>query len=293
MGRFLEWPRLYPKPNDQPGAHARAVTLQLPTPLSSHKRVAAFFLLPDCDIRCSFCISHDGFDVVGLQRAERLLELLAETSIESVVLGGGEPLLWPNDLGRLAQRCRELGLVSQVNTHGGGLAGRFEQLPAVDRFILPIESMDPAVHDDLRRGHAGHHEMVTDLVERLVVAGRELTFATVLTSRNHADMSAIAGYLGDLSARGARIHAWHIYNFLPEGRGGARKIAQDLAVPREVFLDSCGVAKGAGLEFPVYRRDDMLRSSTVEFFWFDGGALCMGGQNLVGVPVRPGLEDAW
>lgn len=254
--------------------------MRLPAPLPAHKRVAAFFLLPDCDIRCTFCISHDGFDVVDQAPAERFLELLSETSIESVVLGGGEPLLWPHDLARLAQRCRELGLVSQINTHGAGLAARFADLSAADRFILPIESTDPAVHDNLRRGHAGHHAMVTDLVERLLAAERELTFATVVTSENQADVPAIAEHLGALRARGARIHAWHLYNFLPEGRGGARKLAERLAVPRETFLAACAAAKGAGLGFPVYRRDDMLRSSTVEFFWFDGGTLHMGGQEL-------------
>jgi hypothetical protein len=28
--------------------------------------------------------------------------------------------------------------------------------------------------------------------------------------------------------------------------------------------------------FRVYRRDDMLRSSTVEFYWYHGGRLCTG-----------------
>jgi len=257
------------------------MTVELPIEIPEHKRVAAFFLLPDCDIRCTFCISHNGFDVVDEERARLFLELLAPTSIESVVLGGGEPLLWPHDLARLATRCGELGMVSQLNTHGGGLMERFGELAGVDRFILPVESTDPAVHDNLRRGKLGHHRMVCELIERAIDVGRELTFATVVTAENHQDVAGIGAWFAELEARGARIHAWHLYNFLPEGRGGARRIAQHLALPREDFLAACAAAKGTGLGFPVYRRDDMLRSSTVEFFWFEDGRLCVGGERLV------------
>jgi MoaA/NifB/PqqE/SkfB family radical SAM enzyme len=255
--------------------------MQLPCALPEHKRIAAFFLLPDCDIRCTFCISHNGFDVVDFERARGFLELLSRTSIESVVLGGGEPLLWPHGLGRLARLCAELGLTSQLNTHGGGLLERLEELDGVDRFILPIESTEPSVHDNLRRGRFGHHAMVTDLVARLIDAGRELTFASVVTSENHRHVGDIALWLAGLRERGARIHAWHLYNFLPEGRGGSRKLVAGLAVSREEFLAACATAKAASLDFPVYRRDDMLRSSTVEFFWFESGVLRMGGQQLV------------
>ncbi len=252
--------------------------MHLPGPLPEHKKVAALFLLPDCDIRCSFCISHDGFDVIDFASAARFLERVAPTSIESVVLGGGEPLLWPHDLGELARRGTELGLTIQVNTHGGGLLCRLGGLEAVGRFVLPLESTDPQIHDSLRRGSAGHHAVVARLVERLMAAEREITFATVVTSRNCAGVAEIADHLGELEGRGARIHAWHLYNFLPRGRGGSR--AASLAVPRARFLEACASAKGAGLGFPVYRRDNMLRSSTVEFFWFEGGELCMGGEEL-------------
>jgi len=265
--------------------------MRFPSPLPEHKKVAAFFLLPDCDIRCTFCISHDGFDVVEDGRARELVELLGRSSIESLVLGGGEPLLWPGRLAALACHAREQGLVTQLNTHGRGLLERMDELMVVDRIILPVESHDPVVHDDLRRGMTGHHAMVLRTVEELVARGRELTFATVVTARNHLDVPRIASWMGELCARGARVHAWHLYNFLPEGRGGARKIAESLAIPHEEFLTACAAAKGAGLPCAVYRRDHMLRSSSVEFFWFEGGELRMGGGELEG--REPSLAPAW
>lgn len=254
--------------------------MQFPFELPPHKKVAAFFLLPDCDIRCTFCISHNDFDVADDERARQFIDLLGESSIESLVLGGGEPLLWPGDLAGLARHAGDRGLITQLNTHGGGLLERMDSLEPVTRIILPVESSDAKVHDNLRRGRVGHHAMVLETLEELIARGREVTFATVVTSENHGDVSRIADWIGGLEQRGARVHAWHLYNFLPEGRGGARKIAGHLAIPHEDFLTACRLAKGAGLNASVYRRDNMLESSTVEFFWFEKGELCMGGGEL-------------
>ncbi|MFT7487556.1 MAG: MoaA/NifB/PqqE/SkfB family radical SAM enzyme [Candidatus Paceibacteria bacterium] len=267
--------------DSKPTESASAV-LDLGAAVPSHKQVAAFFLLPACDIRCSFCISHNEFDVARPADAEGLMEALAQTSIDSVVLGGGEPTLWPHDLNALAASARRLGITTQLNTHGGGVLAKLDDYSEIDRFILPLESSDPAVHDNLRRGFDGHHKMVLELIDALVSAGRELTFATVVTSENHADIPKLAAWIGALCARGARVHAWHLYNFLPEGRGGAREIAAHLATTREQYLAACAAAKGAGLDFAVYRRDNMLKSSSVEFFWFEKGALHMGGGDLTG-----------
>lgn len=258
--------------------------MKAPLSLPEHKSVAAFFLLPACDIRCVFCISHDDFDVVGPERARELMDFLASQSIESVVLGGGEPTLWPHDVNELARYASEAGLVTQLNTHGAGVRENLDKYSHVDRFILPVESTRAEVHDDLRRGLEGHHAMVMALIDELIARGREVTFATVVTSRNHMDVPAIAAWIRTLLDRGAKVHSWHLYNFLPEGRGGARKIAESLATTREEFLGACSAAKGAGLGFPVYRRDNMLKSSSVEFFWYEQDELHVGGDELARAP---------
>lgn len=256
--------------------------MDLPRALPDHKRVAAFFLLPACDIRCTFCISHNSFDSASEEKARALMGVLAESSIDSVVLGGGEPTLWPGDVNALAGHAQSLDLVTQLNTHGGGLLENLERYSNIDRFILPIESHRPAVHDNLRRGWSGHHAMILELVEALLREQRTISFATVITAENHGDVLGMASWMSELQARGARIHAWHLYNFLPEGRGGAGKLAANLACSRAEFLRACTEAKGADLGFPVYRRDNMLESSTVEFLWFEQGTLCMGGEDLTG-----------
>jgi len=252
--------------------------MDLPLALPETKKIAAFFLLPDCDLRCRFCIAEARFDTVDLPTAKSVLTALAATSIESVVLGGGEPTLWPHDLNALARHGRAHGLIVQLNTHGGSLREKLDSYPEIDRFILPIESTDPAHHDDLRRGQDGHFQAVVAALESLIERQRQITFSTVVTSENHLEVPRIAAWIQRLESRGARIHAWHLYNFLPLGRAGAQRRAAALALPREDFLEACRLAKSAGLTCAVYRREDMMRSSSVEFFWFDGGVFHVGGQ---------------
>jgi MoaA/NifB/PqqE/SkfB family radical SAM enzyme len=244
--------------------------------IAPRKRIASLFLLPDCDMACRFCASERGFSTMKLELAEELLETLRERGFESVVFGGGEPSLWPHGLGRLTRLARRLGFVVQVCTNGVSLPAGFPGDASVDRYILPLESMDPAIHDRLRIHEDGHHALMLRRVEELAGSGRGLTLSTVVTRDNIGEIDALADYLRGARSRGVALHAWHLYRFLPVGRGG-RPNAQRLAVSHGAFLDACGHAKRAGLGFPVYRRDNMLRSSSVEFFWAESGRLQVGG----------------
>lgn len=220
--------------------------------------------------------------------AEGLLENLRKRGFDSVVFGGGEPSLWPHGLGQLTRRARRLGFVVQVCTNGVGLPAGFAGDPSVDRYILPIESMDPAIHDRLRIHDDGHHALMLRRVEELAGSGRELTISTVITRDNLGEVDKIADYLRRAQSRGVRLHAWHLYRFLPVGRGG-RPNARRLGVSRGEFREACAHAKSAGLDFPVYRRDNMLRSSSVEFFWAEQGRMQIGSR--VAAAITPSAPD--
>jgi MoaA/NifB/PqqE/SkfB family radical SAM enzyme len=243
--------------------------------LDPRRRIASLFLLPDCDMACRFCASERGFSTMDAKVAAELLALLRERGFASVVFGGGEPSLWPHGLERLTDRARRLGFVVQVCTNGVGLPDDFADDASVDRYILPLESTDPAVHDRLRIHHGGHHALMLRRIEQLAGSGRALTVSTVITRDNLGEIDALADYLRGARERGVRLHAWHLYRFLPVGRGG-RPNAERLTVSRADFLDACERAKQAGLGCRVYRRDNMLRSSSVEFFWAEEGRLRIG-----------------
>lgn len=244
--------------------------------LDPRKRIAAVYLLPDCDMACTFCGSETNFAVMSRPQAEAMLVALKAQGILNVVLGGGEPFLWPHGLLELAQTAKGLGFTVQVCTNGIHLPEGFEGLPMLDRFILPLEALDPAVHDQLRRHTGGHHAVVLDRLHALARASREITVSTVVTRENLGELPALAAFLGGLKAAGARIHAWHLYRFLPVGRAGARN-GDRLGTSFETFAAAVEGARKVDLGFPVYRRSDMLHASSVAYVWAEGGGLKVGG----------------
>jgi len=255
--------------------------------IAPHKWIASVFLLPDCNLSCSFCASELGFETATFAQVAELLHDLRGTSIRSVVFGGGEPTLWPHGLERICRLAARLGFLVQVCTNGVALPEGFERMEGVKRFILPIEAADAETHDDLRVSRRQHLQVVLERVRALTAAGREMTFSTVVTSRNLDRLAEIGRLLGSLRTGGARIHAWHVYRFVPLGRGGAGDPA-GLSVDTTAFLRACEGAKRLPLEFPVYRRDDLFASTSVEFFWFER----INGQvRRMRLPERPAGND--
>ncbi|MBL0313558.1 MAG: radical SAM protein [Holophagaceae bacterium] len=252
--------------------------------LDPRKRIASLFLTPSCDMGCRFCASETEFAVMSFDEAASLICAL-RGRIDGVVLGGGEPFLWPHGLEKLACLACDMGFQVQVCTNGVNMPAGYERIEAIHRYILPLEAMDPQLHDSLRiRTGGGHHGIVMDRIQALANAGREITLSTVVTSKNIGELQAIAEWLAWQSLVGLKVHAWHLYRFLPVGRGGVPH-GQELAVDREGYLRACGAVKSAGLPFQVLRRDDMTKASTVEFCWFEKGRLRLGSEasrDLVG-----------
>lgn len=243
--------------------------------LDPRKHIASLFMTPLCGMHCRFCASETDFEVMSFDQAAALLVAL-RGRVDSVVLGGGEPFLWPNDLEKLTCFAADLGFQVQVCTNGVNLPQGFEQISSIGRYILPLESLDPGLHEGLRqlRG-GGHHGLVLDRIRTLVQAERELTLSTVVTAENLPGLQDLAEWLVAECLSGLKLHAWHLYRFLPVGRGGAPN-GQELAVDRDQYLKACRALKAAGLPFTIYQRDDMRRATSVEFFWFEQGRLRMG-----------------
>jgi MoaA/NifB/PqqE/SkfB family radical SAM enzyme len=249
------------------------------TGLSPRKTIASLFLSPRCDMSCRFCASEQDFSEMSFQQATALLGALRERSVRNVVLGGGEPFMWPHGLVRISEVARAAGFTVQVCTNGVSLPDGFQNIASSDRYILPLESMDPEGHDNLRRHRDGHHDLILRRIATLAGSGRELTVSTVVTRENLDGLGEIADYLVAARRRSVAIHAWHLYRFLPVGRAGARN-ADRLSVRHAEFRRACSDVKQRSLGFPAYRRDNMLRSSSVEFFWFDRGRLRTGAEAL-------------
>jgi MoaA/NifB/PqqE/SkfB family radical SAM enzyme len=253
-------------------------------PSDPSKTIAAVFLLPACDMGCTFCASDLGFDRMGFGQACELIQGLWDAGYRILVLGGGEPALWRDGVKRLSDLglfAQGLGFVVQVNTNGIRLGEGFESRSGIDRYIFPMDGASAARHDSLRvvlgPEPDGHFEVVQERVKACVRAGRSFSIGTVLTSKNLGELSDLIDWMRARVAEGAQIHAWHLYRFQAVGRGG-KSAGAELAISSTNFRALCDRAKAAGLPFPVWRRDDMIRSTTVEYFWFQDGSLRVGTQ---------------
>ncbi|HJV22700.1 MAG TPA: radical SAM protein [Holophagaceae bacterium] len=241
-------------------------------PIPDGKVIASIYLLPDCNMSCRFCGSELDFSVISPARAVQLLGHLRTRGFTQVVLGGGEPFLWPHDLVELCRQAKALGYLVQVCTNGTLLPAGIERESAIDRFILPLEAATPALHDRLRRHAKGHHAQVLAQVDRLAAAGRSLTLSTVVTRENLPELPVLADQLEALKASGANLHAWHLYRFLPTGRQG-RDHGAELLTSTQAYRAAVAGVRTRDRGFTIYRRSDMLRSSTVAYFWADDGEL--------------------
>jgi MoaA/NifB/PqqE/SkfB family radical SAM enzyme len=238
--------------------------------------IAVLFLLPQCNMSCRFCITRDGFEAMEPADVRAWLDGLPGLGVGNVIFGGGEPLAWPHDILESARYAKALGLTVQIGTNGIALGPRLMQSPAIDRFILPLEASEAATHDHLRLARGGHHAIILDRLAALSELGREVTLSTVITRANRDGLARLAEWISRYRARGGRVHAWHLYRFLAQGRGGLRHGAE-LGLPLETYHSTCAALKAGFADLPILKRPDMTRSRTVGFYWKDGGRLRASG----------------
>src|SRR3989338_7610500 len=138
--------------------------------------IAVIMLDPRCNMQCRFCITEDAIESVSYESALKLLDWLKPRGFDNVVLGGGEPFLWKGNVLRLAQAAKKKGWLVQVGTNGTLLPDGFEHIQEIDRFVLPIESTDAGVNDNLRIYHRSHHALILDRLAKLKAAGKQDPF---------------------------------------------------------------------------------------------------------------------
>lgn len=239
--------------------------------------IAVIFLHPACNMTCTFCITEDNFDLMTPVQALDLLNMLKKENFKSIVFGGGEPFEWPGDLLSLAQDAKRLGFFVQVGTNAVALPTDFQNIKSIDRYVLPLESSLGAVHNKMRVFKQKHHQLVLDALRLLQAARKSVTLSTIITSVNKDGIRTLALFLKELDRPLPFIHAWHLYKFIPQGRGGSVNAA-DLMVPDLEYKKIIDEVKAMGLPFKVYQREDMYHSYTVDFFWYEHGRLRRGSK---------------
>lgn len=228
---------------------------------------------PQCNMHCTFCITEDTFDPMTFDQAADLFRHLKAIGVRSLVIGGGEPFDWPGDLVALAREAKRIGFATvQVGTNGIALPAGFQFIDVIDRYVLPIESLDAQAHNTMRLYRDRHHAIIMDRLDSLKRAKKSVTLSTVITEVNKSGIAELGEFLRKYHADSQHVHAWHLYQFIPIGRGGAIH-GDELHIPAAEYEAICRSVKALDLPFRVYRRTDMYHSKTVDFFWFEGGQI--------------------
>lgn len=249
-----------------------------------NRSIGVVMVHPGCNMQCRFCVTDNALTSMRFEDAEYAMDLMAARGMNNLVLGGGEPFLWKPGIVRLAETAHQRGFLVQAGTNGVALPKDFSRIRAFDRFVLPLESADPEIHNRMRQYDGNHHALIRRRLSDLGEAGRSVTVSTVVTAENIGGLADLAGLLEDYALSGMRLHAWHLYQFIPAGRGGARH-AHALRVAETEYDEACAAMKSLPLTFRIFKRKDMRHSKTVDFFWMEGTRLRIGSQ--VWGTIRP------
>jgi hypothetical protein len=101
----------------------------------------------------------------------------------------------------------------------------------------------------------------------------------MLGKGNLDGLDELGAFLASYKARGGKLHAWHLYRFLPLGRGGSLN-APSYALEEGDFERAGSGVKAAFPELKIYLRPDMYHSKSVSFYWSRRGGLQSLGPNL-------------
>lgn len=235
-------------------------------------QVAVIMPQPACNMFCSFCVTENNFDTMTYEQGNALLEYLRGINVSNVVVGGGEPFYWEH-LTAFCRHAKYLGFLVQAGTNATLLPVGFEYSDIIDRFVIPLEAANEDIHNSMRFAPPSHYKTIMDCLAKLKTAKKSVTISTVITRANINAVPDLAEFLRTYNEGSGHLHAWHLYKFIPKGRGGASN-AESLSVSLDEYEAIFARVKSARLPFKVFKRGDMYKSKTVAFFSYQNGKIC-------------------
>jgi cyclic pyranopterin phosphate synthase len=221
-----------------------------------------------CSNNCSFCSIADRVREDGsfLDQA-RALAAYAAKGFKLLDIDGGEPLLYPG-LADLLDLAESLGYGRITLTTNGRLLSSGPVLATLGRrgsldVLVSVHGSTPMVHDSLTRSPGSFDETVLG-ISAAVAAGLAPGVNATLTSRNAADLPAIAKLAGRLGARVLNIQCYTPFGVvdpsLAPGAGAVGRL-------REAVYEASGCGMGVNLvNFPYCTAPDLAGYMKGDFF---------------------------
>ncbi len=182
----------------------------------------ALNLTERCNLSCKHCyldakvLKEGSCDELSTAELKTLLEQIAKTGPEAmVVLTGGEPLL-RKDLEELATHATQLGLMVVVGSNGLLLSEeRIKQLQnaGVAGIGLSVDSLDPVFHDEFR-GRKGAWAKTMASIDSCVAAEMPFQIHFSVTDETADEIDAMVAF-----ARDAGAMVLNVFFMVCTGRG--------------------------------------------------------------------------
>jgi len=194
-------------------------------------------LTKNCPLSCIHCSSNASSGNPLQLTREVVLSLLSQASelkVKSIVLSGGEPLLWPW-IEDAVRTCRVLGLQSSIYSTGINITddGAKEIVTlanhGLNRIIFSLHSPFKFQHEVITR-KPGSYEKTIEAMKELGKNGIEREIHFVPLKINYKHLPRLIELAKDLG-----IQRVSILRFVPQGRGAILKKSHEILMHKETL----------------------------------------------------------
>lgn len=151
-------------------------------------RVAIYYLTAQCNFNCAYCEDFglrrnaQADSPLKLGEARRVLQVIRQ-GVDSLILTGGEPLLYPDIAALVSYARSELHFRQITLTTNGSLLPNAEAiLPYLDRLVISLDALDPVRWSKIIRMPVEMAQTVLDNIRRYAVYQKSRHFRMVLNA---------------------------------------------------------------------------------------------------------------
>lgn len=202
--------------------------------------VVDLLITSNCNLDCKFCFGPSIQKELAFKNLKNIIEKLVDFGVKSLVISGGEPLLYKR-IEDLLFYCKQKKLKIVLSTNGILLEKKSDRiLPFIDWLSLPIESYTFQLHSKARPGFPRQLELIVKLIKNVKrkYPKLKIKIGTVVTKQNINDLEKIAEFIIE---NNIFPDVWKLYEFGPRGRG--RKNKDTFFITTKEFLSKAKKAK--------------------------------------------------
>lgn len=190
----------------------------------------------ECPMACQGCYNPFSDRHLNEQEARTVVDRLAEHGVRSVVMSGGDPLLWPH-LISIAKYARSMGIGVAVDTTAYALTPELLDVlrEHVDSLRIPLDSLNSNIEKKFRKN--ADKNISETLISKLAIcdeAGfQDVRVNTVITRHNLERLDDLAREIWAHPC----VSQWMVFQWW--GRRAPKRLIDDLSVDYQLIREEC------------------------------------------------------